>query len=52
MATDQVLQWIQNEVRLSKTVNSFEQDFASGYLLGEILCQYGVCDSISQFSKK
>jgi 6-pyruvoyl-tetrahydropterin synthase len=43
---------MQQEVRLSKPINSFEADFANGYCFGEILCQYGIFDNISQFSKK
>jgi hypothetical protein len=38
---------MQQEVRLSKVVNSFEQDFANGYHFGEILVQFGVLHDIS-----
>lgn len=45
MATEQVINWIggisaingQNPVKLSKTIDSFEVDFANGYLFGELL---------------
>lgn len=52
MATEQVLQWMQQEIKLSKLINSFEADFANGYHFGEILCQFGILDDISRFSKK
>lgn len=44
MATEQVLNWIggateinSQVVQLSKPIDSFESDFANGYLFGEIL---------------
>jgi hypothetical protein len=61
MATDQVQNWIQNEVKLSKVkinlhtlqlITSFESDFANGYLFGEILNQYNFISDISTFTKK
>jgi hypothetical protein len=52
MATDQVLQWMQRDVKLSKIVHSFETDFANGFHFGEILVQYGIYDDINLFSKK
>lgn len=32
-----LLKWINEELKLSKYVTSFEQDFSSGFLFGEIL---------------
>jgi hypothetical protein len=52
MATEQVLQWMQRDIKLSQEINSFETDFSSGYLFGEILVQYGIYDNIAEFSKK
>ena len=52
MATEQVMQWINRDIRLSKVIHSFETDFSNGYLFGEILCQYGVYDDISVFDKR
>ena len=60
MATEQVINWIggmtcvtgQDPVKLSKTIDSFEADFANGYLYGELLTQYGICETLSTFSKK
>jgi len=62
MATDQVLSWIQNDLKLSqvsfqlvlhtfKVVSNFETDFSSGYLLGEILAHYDLADA-AHFIKK
>jgi hypothetical protein len=39
-------------VKLSKVVESFESDFSNGYLIGEILHQYGIVESINTFSRK
>lgn len=52
MATEQVFDWIKNELQLSRTVSSFEGDFSNGYLLGEILNSYGPYCDLSTFSKK
>jgi len=60
MATEQVLNWIggattapgQEPIKLSKTINSFETDFSNGYLIGEILVQNGIIETINGFSKK
>jgi hypothetical protein len=42
-------QWCNNELRLSKEVSDFERDFASGYLLGEILFKMGLQNDFDQF---
>lgn len=52
MASEQVLSWIQNDVRLSKPVQNFEADFSNGYFFGEILRQFDIIPDLSQFSKK
>ena len=52
MATDQVMHWINRDIKLSKVIHSFETDFSNGYLFGEILCQYGIVEDIQIFSKK
>jgi len=59
-ATEHVINWIggaesvndKPPIKLSRTINSFEADFANGYLFGEILAHYGICESVSTFSKK
>ena len=60
MATEQVLNWIggaiavpnQPALKLSQNIDSFETDFANGYLFAEILAQYGLVTDMSSFSKK
>jgi hypothetical protein len=52
MASETVLQWITHEMKLSKPVTSFESDFSSGYLFGEILKRYELLEDLSTFSKK
>jgi len=32
--------WVNNEVELSKRIDSFEDDFRNGYLFGELLHKY------------
>lgn len=44
--------WINNELELSKHVDSFEKDFANGYLFGEILQRYKQQSADDEFSKK
>ena len=59
MATEQVLNWIggsittpnREAIKLSSNIDSFEKDFANGYLFGEILSQFGFLD-MSTLSKK
>jgi hypothetical protein len=59
MATEQVLNWIggavappgQAPLKLSRNIESFEADFANGFLFGEILSHYELVD-MAQFSKK
>lgn len=59
MANEQVLNWIggavsppnQSPIKLSRNIESFETDFANGYLFGEILNHYDLVD-LSNFSKK
>lgn len=59
MANEQVLNWIggaysppnQAPIKLSRNIESFETDFANGYLFGEILGHYNLTD-VNNFSKK
>lgn len=44
--------WLNEEVGLSKKVINFEEDFASGYLLGELLYKYNQQADFVEFSKK
>eukprot|EP00931_Biecheleriopsis_adriatica_P003924 TRINITY_DN105671_c0_g1_i1.p1 TRINITY_DN105671_c0_g1~~TRINITY_DN105671_c0_g1_i1.p1 ORF type:complete len:1772 (-),score=500.32 TRINITY_DN105671_c0_g1_i1:76-5391(-) len=40
-----VLEWINDEVRLSRKVVTFEKDFANGYLFGELLHKHGLLNN-------
>mmetsp|Transcript_59228 Transcript_59228/g.105229 ORF Transcript_59228/g.105229 Transcript_59228/m.105229 type:complete len:1758 (+) Transcript_59228:63-5336(+) len=37
-----ILDWLNQEVQLSKKVGAFERDFANGYLFGELLYKHGL----------
>ena len=41
----------QEPIKLSRNIESFEADFANGYLFGEILSHYSLVD-VDEFSKK
>ena len=34
--------WVNDELKLSRSVSSFEVDMANGYLIGEILVRHGL----------
>ena len=38
--SDLLLSWLNDEVQLSKKITNFENDFANGYYLGELLAKY------------
>nr|XP_033788755.1 sperm flagellar protein 2 isoform X1 [Geotrypetes seraphini] len=46
-----ICQWLNEELRISKTVDlkSFAKDFASGYLIGEVLHKHQLQDDFDQF---
>jgi hypothetical protein len=35
-----IYDWLNNDVVLSKPINSFQYDFKNGYMLGELLGRY------------
>lgn len=37
---DLLAKWLNEEIKLSTKVSDFEKDFASGYLLGELLYKF------------
>ncbi|KAM6391698.1 sperm flagellar protein 2 [Rhynochetos jubatus] len=43
--------WLNEEVKLSRSVGSFSEEFSTGYLLGELLHKYGLQDDFNQFSQ-
>ena len=38
--------WLNEDIKLSRPVNSFEEDMANGYLLGELLHQLGLLPNL------
>ncbi|KAK6179274.1 hypothetical protein SNE40_011674 [Patella caerulea] len=51
--TDILCRWLNNELSLTKPVDqqSFAREFASGYLIGEVLNKYQLQDDFDQFSQ-
>nr|XP_014353121.1 PREDICTED: sperm flagellar protein 2 [Latimeria chalumnae] len=51
--SDILCRWLNRELRLSKRVepDTFAKEFATGYLLGEVLDKYQLQDDFDQFSK-
>ncbi|XP_056448848.1 sperm flagellar protein 2 isoform X1 [Gadus chalcogrammus] len=51
--SDILCRWLNNELRLSKTVepSTFSKDFSTGYLIGEVLFKYQLQDDFSAFIK-
>ena len=57
---DSVLKWLggasapsgQDPLKLGQQIESFEADFASGWLFGKILVHYGACESINTFQRR
>ncbi|CDW76374.1 sperm flagellar protein 2 [Stylonychia lemnae] len=52
MASDLLLNWLNNEIELSHPVKDFEKDFANGYLFGELLYKFNQQSNFKSFSKK
>ena len=47
--TETLLNWLNNEVKLSKKINDFSKSFANGYLFGELLYKYNLLPQFNQF---
>ena len=47
--SDLILNWLNEEIQLSKRVSSFEDDFSNGYLLGELLNKYNQQLNFNEF---
>lgn len=47
-----IANWLNEEVGLSKRVTNFEEDFASGYLFGELLYKFNQQPDFEEFSTK
>ena len=46
--TDILLNWINNEVKLSKNINNISDDFSNGYFFGELLYKYKLLPQFNQ----
>jgi hypothetical protein len=44
-----ILKWLNEEIGLSRKVSSFEEDFANGFLFGELLARYNQQLNFGQF---
>ena len=47
--TDILYNWINNEVKLSKQITNFNEDFSNGYFFGELLYKYKLLPQFNQF---
>ena len=47
--TDILNNWINNEVKLSKQITNFSEDFSNGYFFGELLYKYKLLPQFNQF---
>ena len=47
-----ILDWLNEEVRLSKRIISLDDDFRDGYLLGELMYKYNQQSNFNDFSMK
>ena len=42
--TELLRRWVNDDIKVSRAVKSFDADFCNGYLFGEILSRYGLLD--------
>jgi hypothetical protein len=42
--TELLRRWINDEIKVSRSVKNFDSDFCNGYLFGEILSRYGLLE--------
>lgn len=47
-----LLDWLNNDVKLSKVVTSLDEDFRDGFLIGELLTHYNQQDDFHLFDQK
>ena len=50
--SDQIIKWLNDELKLSKRVTNIEQDFTNGKLFGEIISQNNQKINIGSLSNK
>jgi hypothetical protein len=49
---DLIEDWINNEVKLSKTIAIIEEDFSNGYLFGELLNKFNQITNFNEYKNK
>jgi len=47
-----IVNWLNNELKLSRRVNIIEEDFANGYLFGEILSKYNQITYFNEYKNR
>jgi hypothetical protein len=47
-----ITNWLNNELKLSKKINSIEDDFSNGYYFGEILSKSRIINNLKDFKNK
>lgn len=49
---DLLLNWLNDEIQLSKRIANFEEDFHNGFLFGELLAKYSQQLNFHEFIDK
>ncbi len=47
-----IVNWLNNDLKLSRKVNIIEEDFANGYLFGEILSKYNQVSYLNELKNR
>jgi len=47
-----IINWLNNEIKLSKKIHIIEEDFANGFLFGEIMSKYNQINNFSEYRNK
>ena len=50
--SDLLINWLNDEVQLSKRITNFEEDFHNGFLYGELLAKYNQQLNFNEFVDK
>ena len=50
--SDLLINWLNDEVQLSKRITNFEEDFHNGFLFGELLSKFSQQLNFDQFVNK
>lgn len=46
---DIILQWLNNDIKLSKVISNMEEDFSNGYLFGELLHKFSQITNFNEY---